>query len=507
MKEKIILGILIVNLLAAGLYLGSNNEVVIDKKSSAKVDNEEKLVEIIPSKYDNLTLSEVDKEFLNKTIFFNDLSSFKDSVKSTSVSYPFEELYKGVNKNYKKETTTNNFLDVDTLYKKVLENNRVYQNQFNNDTFYATTNDFVYDVSKRIIKTIKSLEDKGISFDTQHLNKTLEGLKIFRYKGYNYGYYNGGKGIFGINEVIDEENINEIIDHEIMHVLSTSSKEELDNLNLLNRVGFMYEEFDDEINPFNYTWFSESASESLSTKLNNIDTPYVYATQIKSLEGMKLATFNPSLDLEKTIFSTDINDLYKLFGNLKNNEVNNMFYAYTILYNAPVGEEGFNFYQKLKSLGYEVTPKEYESFKSNIESSINVSLAKEFYINLANKIENKTCTLEEIFKLISIYELEVSREVWYQSKYEDLEYFLEEYSHIQTSFFDYLSSSLGVSTDYLKELYYMYNNEINIENVSISFLTNEENEFLNYINESRCGNKKDSIVSVYENNFNTLSLG
>lgn len=60
--------------------------------------------------------------------------------------------------------------------------------------------------------------------------------------------------------------------------------------------------------------------------------------------------------------------------------------------------------------------------------------------------------------------------------------------------------------DYIKKLYYLFNNDASLSNINVSFLTDKENDFINYINESRIGNKKDAILKVYDDNF-TNNLG
>ena len=52
----------------------------------------------------------------------------------------------------------------------------------------------------------------------------------------------------------------------------------------------------------------------------------------------------------------------------------------------------------------------------------------------------------------------------------------------------------------------MFNNDVALSNINVSFLSDKENYFINYINESRIGNKKDAILKVYDDNFtNNLS--
>ena len=63
-----------------------------------------------------------------------------------------------------------------------------------------------------------------------------------------------------------------------------------------------------------------------------------------------------------------------------------------------------------------------------------------------------------------------------------------------------------ISVENLKSLYYMFNNDVALSNINVSFLSDKENYFINYINESRIGNKKDAVLKVYDDNFtNNLS--
>lgn len=496
-KKRIALVLLSLNIFLTSCGIQKDNKISKDYTTNETKPN--KVIEIIASKYDGLTLSNEDKDFLNSTINMPSMQNFINYVKTIDVTYPYEELYSNKHIDYEVSKVSEYYLDINVLYKKVIENNKAYQDLFNNDTYNNTTDEFVYDVCKKIIRIYNKLIARGINLDKEHINSNLSTLKIFLYKGYNYGYYNPNQGILGINITNDKDTLDDVLNHEIMHIFTGSNKKELDNIGLKNKVGYLYSFGNEEINPFNWTWFSEASAESLGRSINEKGT--LYEREIKSLEFMKFATFNTSYDIECTLFSSDINTLYACFPNLTHDEVNKMFYAYTIIFNSNTAEEGYNFYRNLEKKGITIKPGEYDNFESTLKSSIALSLSKEFYINMAQRIESKSVNLNDIFKLISAFELELSRELWYQSKYEDLEYFLSNYYRLQKMFFDVISINLKVDTDYLKELYYMYNNEITINDINISFLSDTENSFINYINESRIGNKKDAILKVYDDNF------
>lgn len=509
-KKRIALMILSLNIFLTSCGLQKDNSFIkdsddFDKTYNSNVDNNRtfdnnKTIEIIESNYEGLTLSDEDKEILNRQVNFSSMQVFEESVKSIEVSYPYEDFFCGEHINYEISKCNEDYLSIDELYNKVLDNNNKYQEEYNNDNYFATTNEFVYKVCQKIIDNYKKLEVNGVSLDKEHINSNLSNLKVFLYKGYNYGYYNPEQSILGINETLSNDEVNDVISHETIHVLTGSNKNELGN-GLKNKVGYLYSNDNNEINPYNWAWFSEASTESLRCTLDNDKEPYVYAREIKSIEAMKLATFNPNNDIEYTLFSSDINKLYACFPNLTSEEVNKMFYAYSIIFDSNIGQEGDSFYKVLENHGVVIEPGCYGNFESALRASIAISLSKEFYVNLAKRVDNKSINLNEIFDLISVFELELSRELWYQSKYLDLEYFLSSYCNVQDQFFTIICNNLGVSLDYLKQLYYMFNNDMILSNINISFLNDKENSFINYINESRVGNKKDAILKVYDDYF------
>ena len=534
MKKKILLTIITLNVLIAAIatHLGiknSNNtnkevdtpkndiiyevpegpsrEIIIDSNDEEK----EIVIDEEVSNYENVTLSDYDQEVLSQSITAN-FSGFLDEVTNINVEYLYSELYSG---EHNLEVASVNVIDTDiiqnnqvnyeALYNKVLENNATYMAEHNINNYKNTTDSLVSKVCKLISAEINDLLDGNQTIDRISLNHKLNDLKIFSYVSYSYGFYNQQNGVLAINEetlnAYDTTIINDVIGHEIVHLVQSASREELENANYLERLGYCYKTSDETFNPYNWSWFVEAAAEDYSYKFNGLDEPFVYPAEIKTIETMKLATFNVGSEFSDSLFSSDINTLYRLFGCVTEDdkkEIQKMFYAFTINYDDGPGLEGDNFFQAVYP---ELGDKEYSRTQTEIKGSACLSLSKIFYRDLANKISGQNVRVEDIFKVISIYELEISRQLWYQSKYPDLEIFLTGYVEIQEAFFNDLASSLAVSLDYVKELYYAYNNEVNITDVNISWLTSAENEYLEYINESRVGNKKEAIFKVYEDNY------
>ena len=533
MKKKILTTIIALNILITTLTgclnrgnINTNKEEnnsktdasfsVPETPSSDRVVNPETEEEMditydTPSNYEGITLSEADLNFLSQNMI-GEFGNVADDISNIKTEYLYSELYTAkhnLNINYVATNDTdiiiNNQVNYDALYNKVLVNNASYMAENNITNYKNTTDSLVARVCKLIVTEINDLLTDNTTIDRIALNHKLNDLKIFSYVSYSYGLYNQENGVLAINEQTlnsyGTDITSSVIGHEIAHLVQSASTEELENADYLERFGYCYKTSDDTFNPYNWTWFIEAAAEDYSYKFYNLDEPFVYPTEIKTIETMRLATFNTGDEFSDSLYSSDINTLYNLFGcqtDEEKEEIQRMFYGFTINYNDSPGQEGDNFY---KTLHAELGTEEYTRVQTEIKGSSCLTLSKVFYKNLASKINGQSVKLEDVFKVISIYELEMSRQLWYQSKYADLEIFLTGYTEVQNAFFATLATNMGVELDYIKELYYAYNNEIEITDVNIPWLTSDENAYLEYVNSSRVGNKKDAIFKVYEDNF------
>ena len=72
---------------------------------------------------------------------------------------------------------------------------------------------------------------------------------------------------------------------------------------------------------------------------------------------------------------------------------------------------------------------------------------------------------------------------------------------MQNNFWAVLAQCMNCDLDYLQNLYYIYNRDVKIENISIPWLNENINDYLNYINISREGNKRDAIFKIYDTMF------
>ena len=469
---------------------------------------------ISESRYTSRDFTDEEKSLLKKSFFIND--NVNDSIKkieSIIVNYPYSELYE-YNGQFANEKYTpinasliieNNKVNYDKLYSTVKQNNEAYMNLYNVKNYQSTTDSFIQNVCKNIKEFVDKYLELGI-IDVPLMNEKLNDLKIFSFSDYANGFYNSEKGILALN--INSVNDVSTITHEISHIIQSASINELDTSDYIERFGFCYKSNEDEINPIYWDWFFEAAAELINVDYNNGYISY-YEAGCSQLEGIKLSNFVIDTSLEETLYQNEIENFYQIFGactDEQKKEIRNMFYALTILNSNSPGLEGINFYQTLKSTyNVEWTATENRLFEESLRGVVAISESKMFYNNLLEKINNKSVTLEDVFSVIAVYELELSRQLWYQTKYESLEYFLEEYTKIQTEFFYVLSINSQLDVESLKELYYLYNENYHLESINVSFLSNEENAFLNYISETRTGNKKDAILKVYDDEYLNLA--
>lgn len=520
MKKRIFLTFIALNILVSSLAgcmkLDDNidkskdedekkdNEIVMEDNWYSEVPKENTIEEII--KWDD-TLSESDYQVL-KQVISGDFSLAKEEIANINVEYPYSELYSGeydinVNNNYSSNINiiSNNQVNYDLLYNQVISNNTRYMNENNISNYQNTTDSLVAKVCRLITDEVNDMLKSSVKIDTLALNEKLANLKVFSYVSFSYGLYNQQTGVLAINESTlnskGEEIMRDVIGHEVVHLVQSASSNELISAPYKERFGYCYKMNDEGFNPYNWTWFIESCAENYSYKYNGLEEPFVYPAEIKTIEAMKLATFMVGDELTDSLYSSDINELYKVFGadtSKDREEIQKMFYGYTTYYNDTPGQEGNNLFQVI----YPEIGNDYNRIQLEIKGSACLSLSKIFYKNLSNKIANNNVLVEDIFKVISIYELEMSRELWYQSKSSNISIFMEGYVAIQDIFFQSLADKMGVDLTYIKELYYAYNEEVEIKDVNISWLSEEENAYLEYINESRVGNKKEAIFKVYE---------
>lgn len=446
----------------------------------------------------------------------NSLNYFQNYVRGINVYYPYSELYdtniafgkyKSLNKYNPKSPNVfkNNSISSNDLYAIVKKNNDAA-----NLAPVAVLNDSdLKDICVIICDVLNDYISKTSNVDLVLLSEKINNLKITKIDEFSNGYYDAQLGKMGYNVSYlkgkSGDFYKKTIEHETYHFIQSGSFQEFDELNYESRYGISYKFNDININSLNWNWYYEGAAEYLTCNRNNSKDAGVYKDVIKAFDAIKVATIlypgNDLTSFEEISLTSDLNNLFKYF-NCKNEnekiEVLNLMYAYNIKFNLNfICDEFYDRYEK----AYGTTLSKNQMVKE-INNSIAQTLAKQFYMNLAESVKNKNLSVEEIFKLISVFENEISREIWYNSNQDSLTEFFEVYNDIQSEFFGIIAQSLGVSSDDIQTAYNSYNKAVNMDLKDVSFVNNDKKTFYDYILETRKNDKMNSINYVSQKYFN-----
>lgn len=448
------------------------------------------------------------------TLYDNDISNIINDIRSIRVSYPYSDLY-GIRDNlikYNNRTIykpgnvnifTNNSITADIICSIVKENN---------DKEISSDKQKMPDSELRKICSIMAdlINDyiKNNDVDLNLLSEKILDLKIAKFDDFSNGYYDNTTSTLGFNlNSINKSTdfYKKTVEHEIFHILAYCSRRELDNSNYSNRSGISYRFEDSKVNSMSFEWFDEGAAEYLTLDRNNTRETEIYQSLIKNFDMVKVSTIlsnNSLTGFEELSFSNDLNDLFSYFKaetDYDKEEILNMMYAYNLLIDLNSTSSSKDFYNIYKEkYGSSIDSLQ---FSKDLKSSIGQTLTKQFYINLINKCQNNTVSIKEIFSLISIFENELSREIWYSSSANKDAYmdFYLNYNSIQSSFFELLGNKLGVSLNDVQQAYNSYNAKADINPFELTLISNDKKDYLSYILETRKNDKMNSVNYVSEN--------
>lgn len=456
----------------------------------------------------SLTLDEYSNKIINSNVILdsNSLNAFINEVNSIKPEYPYsnlygtQSLYNKYNSIYKYRSTTSNLfrngqITVDTLYSVVKKNNEnanLSDNQKLNDSNLKEICSIMVDVLNDYAKRHRGA-------DLNLLSEKISELKIINFDGFSNGFYDNTLGRMGYSVSYlkgkSSEFFKETIEHETHHLIQAASIKEISNSNYENRFGISYKFNDVDVNSLYWSWFYEGTAEYLTLNLNNKKTSNVYQDIIKSIDSIKISTIlnnNDVDDFENLSLSTDLNDLFRYFNCQTNNdkiEVLNLMYALELKYNLNfICEDFFDKYES--QYGKNLSKLE---LKKQLNNSIGQTLSKYFYKNLAISLKNKRVSVQEIFSIISVFENELSREIFYSSNQATLESFFEMYNDVQSELFEMIANKLNCSVDDVQQIYNAYNKQTNGNLKNTVLLNKEKEEFFNYITYSTKNHKVNSI--------------
>jgi len=175
-------------------------------------------------------------------------------------------------------------------------------------------------------------------------------------------------------------------------------------------------------------------------------------------------------------------------------EIANLMYAYNIIYNLNfVCDEFYDAYEAKYGLNASNS-----RIRNELHCAVAQTLTKQFYKNLSTAIKEKSISVEEIFKFISIFEMSINKEISYSARQENLLDFFETYNEIQTEFFAIIADFVGVSTMDVQTAYNAYNKHAKVSADNLNIVNENKKLFYEYILETRKSSKANSINYVSE---------
>lgn len=467
----------------------------------------------------SLVLDEYGKFVLNSNVMLNSnsLDNFINNVNNIEVSYKYSDIYNMqymLNKyeSTEKYTSTeqnlfvNGRISSDTIFAIVKENNanaNLAKVQFVSDSELIKVCGIISDLLNDVIKNNPNI-------DLNLLSEKIKNLKIVTIDEFANGFFDPATGKMGFSfEYMKNKGTDyykEIVEHETYHFIQSNSLNEIKDTNINKRLGFVYDFNDVKINSLLWNWFYETGAEYLTCNRNNTREPNLYEAGIKDFDTIKVCTVllsqNKLDTFENLSLSNNISDLFDYFGCKTDKdkiEISNMMYSYSLKNNfSYVCDDFFDNYAE--KYGESITK---EALKKVLNDDIAQSLTKIFYKNLASLIRGKTIKVEEVFSMISVFENEISRTIWYNSNVETLSEFYSMYENVQSDFFQILAESLIINVDEVQQIYNAYNKNTSVNFDNTTLVDESKKDFYKHILETREGDKMNSINYVFEK-YNSL---
>ncbi len=454
--------------------------------------------------------------FLNSTIVFDnaDVENLSNKISSINVDFKYSNFYNldaAMSKyNNLKEinVTNNNIIKINSndLFDIVKKNNDEYMKSYKGSKYTPLSDSLLKQICNYLTLSINSEVDSHTNYSD--LNEKIQKLKIFNYNDFAYAFYDNNIDILGVSvnsiQTINEENsLERLITHEGKHFMQ-SIKNDFDGSYTM-RYGISYKWDDLAVNSLYNEWFFEASAEQLTINQIGNEGKCLYESGINFLEMIKTSTLlsekNGINDLEKISLQGDLNNLFDYFGcntEKEKMEVLKLMFAYNIIITTDPQSSVNEFYDNYnKESGHKLSYIDKLDYSDYLLSPISEVLSKKFYKNLIYSIRNKEITIEELFSIISVFEMQLNKQCRYyeSSKTKYLESLYTTYNDIQSELFECISSKLKISKEDIQELYNAYYKNFNTPN--IKFMLEDKNSFYSELYNKNKYFRMDSINAYY----------
>lgn len=532
--------------IATGIHIKKENDFYDSLMENSDSSYSESASDyIVPETAENLWNIEYGEDkptdrYMNKTVMLSnsDYNDFNDYINKYKKAYTYESLY-GIDealKVYEKNnvvkhandiTSGTGVIDPEVLYETVLENSNNYLKSKDRD------NPALDKLNSRTMKKVCDIVSNVLNYEIKHNSSidkekvfcNLATLKMFKESGFANAYIDEHN-----NFVIDEDQIKDyssltgeegtsyeetfkqVITHETEHLLQSAcscmekkGEYEIGNTN-------SYEDLD--VNPLSYPWFIESAAETASSELYNME-PATYQSFINYKDSLALVVaINPNKSgdsIQNASFSKDEDALYKAFDAStleEKKEVIKLMYSIEVLQETP---EDFQAKYKEK-YGIDLSADKVELEKMSQIQRVDIvkKLSLYFYKNLSKAMNNEKMSINDMFYVINLFESDIYNHLLYneEDRVKTSKEFMDFYIPLQANLFNKIAKELGCQIDEIYdglENYSMYKlvDGKTVPNFDASKFGNEDSQFFEYFQKNYYRTGAPSIYKVdkiYEEN-------
>lgn len=443
-------------------------------------------------------------------------NNFYDYINYDGISCPYSELYgiENAKKEKQKQVLTvdkhsgdyfenEKNVKADKLFDVVKHNNREYMSKGAAEHFNNELSD------KQLRETCEIIADTinwGIAnitgFDYQRVGCILANLKVLERNSFSLGTFNEKNYVLALTpEMIKNkservENVDMLaltISHETMHLMQCYCPDisigEKDSF-----IGVSYTFGNLPINPLRNRWLFEASAELNATIKANI-MPTTYQYMIDNLETINLAKIlnnkSKPRELEKFSFTNGTKQLYEYLEFSNENKSIEFLYAIELLREKP--EDFKAAYEEKNGLLTE----DYQEFIKKTYNPYFVEVtSKLFYKNLAKRLVDDKIPLNDVFYLISLYEMDLLKDIPLDNKSVREKYssIYCDYLLLQEEFFSHIQKNIDIDVKDAFAGYYVNYIEGSIyANADLGWIEPEKKKYLLWRN--KC---------LYDDNFKNI---
>lgn len=433
-----------------------------------------------------------------------DFSRFFEYIDYDHIECPYSEMF-GIDqalqtlesKSFIVEKHTYDFFEGDKevnaekLYDVVKENNDKYMEGVGKHFNKKLSNTKLKECCEIIADTLNWGINNIEGIDLSELGCIIGNLKILNRGTMNLGTFNDKNDLLNVSpsmikakkERNGNANMYELtVCHETMHILQcrcTDVTQSDDD----SFIGTSYDFEQLELNPLKTSWLYEASAELNATQMY-YSSPTTYTYMIDNLETISLVSllddYVEPQQLEKVCFTKDHEKLYSQIGFADKEKSIELLYVIELLRNKP--QDFKHSYEKT----YNAKIEDYDEFLKKTYNPYFVEVtSKLLYKNLAKQLLENDMPLNDVFYIISLYELDLLKDIpldnievreKYLSVYTD-------YISLRRKFFECIQGNISDDVNILFESYEInYGQDEVYANASFEWLDKNKKDYLLFRN-------------------------